>query len=68
MVANRRIDPVLIVRSPLTGRVTARNAQPGLLVQPGSGTAPYAVADLSVMWMVANVAEADSPCSVPGNR
>jgi cobalt-zinc-cadmium efflux system membrane fusion protein len=61
MIARRQIDPVLVVRSPITGRVTARNAQPGLLVQPGSAPAPYAVADLSTMWMVANVAETDSP-------
>ncbi len=61
MIAKRKVDPDLVVRSPLTGRVTARNAQPGLLVQPGAAPAPYAVADLSVMWMLANVAEVDSP-------
>ena len=61
MIARRRIDPALVVRSPITGRVTARNAQPGLLVQPGGTPAPYAVADLSTLWMLANVAEADSP-------
>jgi membrane fusion protein, heavy metal efflux system len=48
------------VKSPLTGKVTARNAQPGLLVQPGNAPAPYSVADVSVMWMVANVPESDS--------
>jgi cobalt-zinc-cadmium efflux system membrane fusion protein len=61
MVSRRQIDPVLVVRSPLTGRVVARNAQPGLLVQPGGTPAPYTVADLSVVWMNANVAEADVP-------
>ena len=59
--ATRTIDPVLIVRSPLKGRITARNAQPGLLVQPGNTPAPYTVADLTSKWMVANVTEADSP-------
>jgi cobalt-zinc-cadmium efflux system membrane fusion protein len=59
--ASRKIDPALVVVSPLSGRVTARNAQPGLLVQPGSTSAPYAVADLSLKWMVANVIESDSP-------
>jgi membrane fusion protein, heavy metal efflux system len=53
--ATRKIDPVLIVRSPITSRVTARNAQPGLLVQPGNVPAPYCVADLSTKWMIANV-------------
>ena len=50
-----------MVASPITGQVTARNAQPGLLVQPGYPPAPYAVADVSTMWMLANVAESDSP-------
>jgi len=61
IVAKRRIDPILVVPSPISGRVTARTAQPGLLVQPGNAPAPYAVADLSTMWMMANVAESDSP-------
>jgi cobalt-zinc-cadmium efflux system membrane fusion protein len=61
MVANRKIDPALVVPSPVKGRITARNAQPGLLVQPGNPPAPYSVADLSTKWMVANVIESDSP-------
>ena len=66
IAATRKIDPALVVPSPLTGRVTARNAQPGLLVQPGNAPAPYAVADLSTKWMVANVTESDSPLLHPG--
>ena len=61
MAAKRKVDPELVVPSPIAGRVTARAAQPGLLVQPGNAPAPYQVADLSNMWMLANVAEADSP-------
>ena len=61
LIAKRRIDPTLVVHSPIAGRVTARAAQPGLLVQPGNVPAPYAVADVSNMWMIANVAESDSP-------
>jgi len=61
IVAERMADPTLVVRSPISGRITARNASPGLLVQPGNGSAPYTVADISTMWMVANVAESDSP-------
>jgi cobalt-zinc-cadmium efflux system membrane fusion protein len=61
IVATRQIDPALVVRSPICGRVTARNAQPGLLVQPGNPPAPYAVADRSIKWMVANANESDSP-------
>ena len=61
LVAERRIDPALVVSSPITGRITQRNAAPGLLVQPGNPPAPYAVADISTMWMLANVPESDSP-------
>ncbi len=61
MIAQRKIDRALVVASPIDGRVTARQAQPGLLVQPGAAPAPYQVADISTMWMLANVAETDSP-------
>ena len=61
LVARRRIDPALVVASPIAGQITARAAQPGLFVQPGNGPAPYAVADLSNLWMMANVAESDAP-------
>jgi cobalt-zinc-cadmium efflux system membrane fusion protein len=61
IIADRRVDPSLVVASPISGRITARNAAPGLLVQPGNTPAPYTVADISTMWMLANVAESDSP-------
>lgn len=61
MIASRKIDPALVVRSPITGKITARNAQPGFLVQPGNPPAPYSVADLSVKWMLANVVESQIP-------
>jgi membrane fusion protein, heavy metal efflux system len=59
IIAQRQIDPALVIQSPVSGRVTARFAQPGLLVQPGSAPAPYSVADLSTMWMLANFPESD---------
>jgi cobalt-zinc-cadmium efflux system membrane fusion protein len=61
IVAERRADPTLVVPSPIAGRVTARNAAPGLFVQPGNAPAPYSVADVSTMWMLANVAESEVP-------
>jgi cobalt-zinc-cadmium efflux system membrane fusion protein len=61
IVAQRLADPTLVVPSPINGRITARNAAPGLLVQPGNAPAPYAVANIDTMWMLANVAEIDSP-------
>jgi membrane fusion protein, heavy metal efflux system len=68
IVAKRQVDPALIVKSPITGRVTARNAAPGLLEQPGNPPAPYSVADLRTKWMVANVTENDSPLYRVGQR
>jgi len=61
IVAQRKVDSTLVVASPITGRITARNAAPGLFVQPGSVPAPYTVADISTMWMLANVIESDIP-------
>jgi cobalt-zinc-cadmium efflux system membrane fusion protein len=61
IIAERMADPTLVIPSPITGRITARNAAPGLFVQPGNAPAPYSIADISTMWMVANVAETDSP-------
>jgi len=61
IVATRQVQTALIVRSPISGRITARNAAPGLLEQPGNLPAPFSVADLSSMWMLADVLESDSP-------
>jgi cobalt-zinc-cadmium efflux system membrane fusion protein len=68
MIARQMVDPVLLVNSPITGKVTARNAQSGLLVQPGNAPAPYSVADISTMWMLANVAEIDSAAIKVGQQ
>jgi membrane fusion protein, heavy metal efflux system len=61
IIAKRQVETALTVKSPISGRITARNAAPGLLEQPGNLPAPYSVADLRIKWMVANVVEADSP-------
>jgi membrane fusion protein, heavy metal efflux system len=61
IVAERKADPTLVVPSPIDGRITARNAAPGLFVQPANPPAPYIVSNINTMWMLANVPEADSP-------
>ncbi|WP_244064000.1 efflux RND transporter periplasmic adaptor subunit [Bradyrhizobium sp. Ce-3] len=61
IVADRKVDSILVVPSPISGRIIARNAAPGLYVQPGNAPAPYSLADISTMWMVANVIETDAP-------
>jgi cobalt-zinc-cadmium efflux system membrane fusion protein len=68
IVADRMADPTLVVPSPINGRITARNAAPGLFVQPGSAPGPYTVADINTMWMLANVAETDSPAFQIGQQ
>jgi membrane fusion protein, heavy metal efflux system len=57
----RKVDVELAIKSPINGRVTDKNATPGLLVQPGTLPAPYIVADISTLWMIANVIEEDMP-------
>ena len=61
MIKERKVDPILVVSSPVPGRISDRNAQPGLYVQPGNPPAPYSVADVSTMWLLANVPESDAP-------
>jgi cobalt-zinc-cadmium efflux system membrane fusion protein len=61
MIASRKTDPALVVRSPISGKITYKVAQPGFLVQPGNVPAPYSVADVAIKWMLANVSETDVP-------
>ncbi len=61
IVAQRHVDAQMPVVSPIDGVVTARNAAPGTLVQPGGSPAPYTVADVSTKWLLAEVPEADLP-------
>jgi len=66
IVATRKVDGELRVLSPIAGKVTARNVAAGDFVQPGNAPAPFAVADLDTLWMVANVAEDDAMALRPG--
>lgn len=59
MIASRKIDPALVVLSPIAGQITAFAAPPGLMVQPGNAPAPFTVSNVSVKWMLANVIESD---------
>ncbi|MGO9172491.1 MAG: efflux RND transporter periplasmic adaptor subunit [Rhodomicrobium sp.] len=68
IVEERKIDPALVVPSPITGLVTARTASPGLFVQPGSPPPVYIVADTATMWMLANVPEKDAPALKVGQE
>jgi cobalt-zinc-cadmium efflux system membrane fusion protein len=61
ILVNRKVESTLKVPSPIEGRVVTRNAAPGFLTQPGSPPPPYQIADVSTMWMIANVVETDAP-------
>lgn len=61
IVNSRHVDASLVVRSPIDGRIVARNASPGTFAQPGTPPAPFSVADIAVMWMLASVNESDAP-------
>jgi cobalt-zinc-cadmium efflux system membrane fusion protein len=61
IIASRKIDPALLVPSPISGQITSFDGPPGLLVQPGNPPPPYTVADVSIKWMLANVVESDIP-------
>jgi cobalt-zinc-cadmium efflux system membrane fusion protein len=61
ILAQRKVDSTLLVPSPISGKVVARNAAPGFLTQPGTPPAPFSIADVSTMWMLANVIETDAP-------
>lgn len=49
-----------IIRSPISGEVVERLVTPGQLLQAGT-TPTFTVADLSSVWVMANVFEADLP-------
>ncbi len=59
IVHDRKADATLAVKSPIDGVITARNASPGLFIQPGNAPAPYTVADTKVQWLNASVSETD---------
>jgi cobalt-zinc-cadmium efflux system membrane fusion protein len=68
IVQTRTVDPELLIVSPISGRVTARNAAPGDLVQPGNAPAPFSVADVSRVWLNASVTETDMPLVRKGQK
>ena len=54
-----KVDTEMPIRSPLAGRVTARAAVQGQLVQPGAGLAPVSVSNMQKLWMIASVPESE---------
>jgi cobalt-zinc-cadmium efflux system membrane fusion protein len=55
-----------LIRSPLAGTVVEKLITPGQLLQAGT-TPCFTVADLSTVWVMANVFETDLPFIAPGD-
>lgn len=57
----RQVDPHMTLVAPIGGTVTSRKVGPGQYVKPDNPDPLFTIADLSSMWLLANVAEADIP-------
>jgi len=57
----RSVNPLITVNAPIAGTVIARKVGPGQYVRSDAGDALYSVANLSTMWLKANVPENDIP-------
>jgi membrane fusion protein, heavy metal efflux system len=55
------ISRITQITSPIDGTVVSRKVGPGQYVKADSGEALYAIADLSTMWLKAQISEQDIP-------
>ncbi|MDB4912497.1 MAG: efflux transporter, family, subunit [Gemmatimonadetes bacterium] len=56
-----------VIRAPISGTVVEKLVNPGQLIQAGS-TACFTIADLSTVWVMANVFESDLGAVAPGEE
>jgi membrane fusion protein, heavy metal efflux system len=59
----QKLDPLAIVTAPITGTITQRQVGLGQYIQSvssGANTPVYTIGDLSTVWLMANVREADA--------
>jgi cobalt-zinc-cadmium efflux system membrane fusion protein len=56
-----KMDALAYVVAPIAGTVTDRQVGPGQYLQAGASAPAFTVADLSSVWLVANVRETDAP-------
>ena len=57
----QKVSPTSFVLAPISGRVTDRQVGLGQYIQAGASTPVYSIGDLSTVWLIANVREADAP-------
>jgi len=61
-----KMDAVASIVAPIAGTVTDRQVGPGQYLQAGAANPAFTVADLSTVWLVANVRETDAPYMAKG--
>jgi membrane fusion protein, heavy metal efflux system len=57
---NQTISPVATLSAPIAGVVVDRQVGPGQYVQSGGATPQFTIADISSVWLLANVRETDA--------
>jgi cobalt-zinc-cadmium efflux system membrane fusion protein len=62
------VDRLIIVRAPIAGTVTSRKLGPGQFVKTDNADPLFTISDLSTMWMLADVYEADVPFVAVGQK
>jgi len=55
----RSVNPLITINAPIDGTVIGRKVGPGQYVRTDAGDPLYSIADLSTMWLKANVPEND---------
>ena len=63
-----QVDRVAEIAAPIGGTVTARKVSPGQFVRANNTDPMFVVADVSSMWLIANVAEIDIPLVKTGQE
>ncbi len=63
-----RLRPVAALLAPIGGTITDRQVGPGQYIQSGASNPVFVISDLSSVWLVANVREADAPLMRKGAR
>jgi len=61
MPSGQRMDAEALVLAPINGTVIQRQVGLGQYIQSGASNPVYSIADLSTLWLIANVREADAP-------
>jgi len=57
----QKSNPMSFVVAPISGQVTDRQVGPGQYIQAGASNPVYSIGDLSTVWLIGNVREADAP-------